>query len=133
MSARTFGKNVRRLEDLDLLRGTGRFVDDIHLPGMLQAAFVRSPHAHALIRGIDAASVRALPGVHAVFAYADLKPHLKSDRLRVALPSPSFRQQVDRPVLAIDEVVHVGEPVAVVITDDRYAAEDAAALLECRL
>ena len=129
MSARTFGKNVRRLEDLDLLRGTGRFVDDIHLPGMLQAAFVRSPHAHALIRGIDAASVRALPGVHAVLAYADLKPHLKSDRLRVALPSPSFRQQVDRPVLAIDEVVHVGEPVAVVITDDRYAAEDAAALL----
>ncbi len=129
MSAKTFGKNVRRLEDPDLLRGAGRFVDDIHLPGMLQAAFVRSPHAHALVRGIDTASVRALPGVHAVFTYADLKPHLKADRLRVALPSPSFRQQVDRPVLAIDEVVHVGEPVAVVITDDRYAAEDAAALL----
>jgi aerobic carbon-monoxide dehydrogenase large subunit len=129
LSAKTFGQNVRRVEDPDLLRGAARFVDDIHLPGMLQAAFVRSPHAHAVIRGIDTASVRALPGVHAVYAFADLKPHLRSDRLRVALPSPSFRQQVDRPVLAIDEVTHVGEPVAVVITDDRYTAEDAAALL----
>jgi carbon-monoxide dehydrogenase large subunit len=129
LSAKTFGRSVKRVEDPDLLRGAARFVDDIHLPGMLQAAFVRSPHAHAVIRGIDTASVRALPGVQAVYAFADLKPHLKSDRLRVALPSPSFRQQVDRPVLAIDEVTHVGEPVAVVITDDRYTAEDAAALL----
>jgi carbon-monoxide dehydrogenase large subunit len=130
LSAKTFGKNVRRLEDPDLLRGKGRFVDDIHLPNMLQAAFVRSPHAHALIRGIDKKAARARPGVHAVFSHADLKPHLKCDRLCVALPSPAFRQQADRPVLAIDEVVHVGEPVAMIVADERCRAEDAAALLE---
>jgi carbon-monoxide dehydrogenase large subunit len=130
LSAKTFGENVRRLEDPDLLRGKGRFVDDIHLPGMLHAAFVRSPHPHAGVRGIDKTTALARPGVHAVFAFGDLKPHLVSDRLVVALPSPAFRQQVDRPVLAIDEVVHVGEPVAVVIAEDRYTAEDAAALVE---
>jgi carbon-monoxide dehydrogenase large subunit len=130
LSAKTFGENVRRLEDPDLLRGNGRFVDDIHLPGMLHAAFVRSPHAHAAIHGIDKNAALAQPGVRAVYSYADLKPHLISDRLVVALPSPAFRQQVDRPVLAIDEVVHVGEPVAFVIADDRYIAEDVAALVQ---
>jgi carbon-monoxide dehydrogenase large subunit len=130
LSAKTFGENVRRLEDPDLLRGRGRFVDDIRLPGMLHAAFVRSPHAHAVIRSIDKAAALARTGVRAVFVHGDLKPHVTSDRLVVALPTPAFRQQVDRPMLAIDEVVHVGEPVAVVIADDRYAAEDAAALVE---
>jgi carbon-monoxide dehydrogenase large subunit len=130
LSAKTFGENVRRLEDPDLLRGKGRFVDDIRLPAMLHAAFVRSPHPHAAIRGINKSAALARPGVHALFTYADLKPHLISDRLVVALPSPAFRQQVDRPVLAIDEVVHVGEPIAVVVADDRYIAEDAAALVD---
>ena len=130
MSAKTFGENVRRLEDPALLRGKGRFVDDIHLPGMLHAAFVRSPHAHAAIRGIDKTAALALPGVHAVFALGDLRPHLITDRLVVGLPTPAYRQQLDRPVLASDEVVHVGEPVAIVIADNRYIAEDAAALVE---
>ena len=126
---KTFGQNVRRLEDPDLLMGRARFVDDIKLPGMLETAFVRSPHAHALIRGIDKTAALALEGVHAVFTLADLKPHLTKDRLAVALPSPSYKQTLDRPVLAMNEVVHVGEPVAVVIADDRYIAEDAAALV----
>ncbi|MFM9883660.1 MAG: xanthine dehydrogenase family protein molybdopterin-binding subunit [Burkholderiales bacterium] len=125
-----FGRSIRRLEDPDLLRGRGRFVDDIRLPGMLHAAFVRSPHAHAAISGIDKAAALALPGVHVVLTLADLHPYLKGDRLVVGLPSPSYRQQVDRPVLAGDEVVHVGEPIAVVVADNRYIAEDAAALVD---
>ena len=130
MSGGTFGQNVPRLEDPDLLLGRARFVDDIHLPGLLEAAFVRSPHAHAMVRGIDKTAALALPGVHAVFTLADLKPYLTAERLAVALPTPSYKQILDRPVLAADEVVHVGEPVAIVVADNRYLAEDAVALLE---
>ena len=126
---KTFGQNLRRLEDPDLVRGRARFVDDINMPGMLHAAFVRSAHAHALIRNIDKQAALALKGVHAVFTLADLKPHLTTERLAVALPSPSFKQTLDRPVLAVDEVVHVGEPVAVVVAESRYIAEDAAGLV----
>jgi carbon-monoxide dehydrogenase large subunit len=127
LSGGTFGKNVERLEDRDLLTGKGRFVDDIRFPDTRHAAFVRSPHAHALIRGIDTTAARAQPGVDAVFTLAELRPHLTTDRLVVALPTPAFRQQVDRPVLAATEVVHVGEPIAVVVAESRHAAEDAAA------
>jgi carbon-monoxide dehydrogenase large subunit len=118
-----------RLEDQPLLRGAGRFVDDIRLPGMVHAAFVRSPHAHAAIRGIDKGAALALDGVTAVLTAADLRPYLRNDRLVVGLPSPSYKQERNRPALAGDEVVHVGEPVAVVIAADRYVAEDAAALV----
>jgi carbon-monoxide dehydrogenase large subunit len=119
-----------RLEDEPLLRGKGRFVDDIHLPGMLEAAFVRSAEPHALIRHVDAAAARALPGVHAVLTLNDLRPHITAERLAVGLPSPAYRQQVDRMILAGDEVVHVGEPIAVVVAESRYVAEDAAALVD---
>jgi aerobic carbon-monoxide dehydrogenase large subunit len=129
LSGGTFGKNVARLEDRPLLTGTGRFVDDIRFPGMRHAAFVRSPHAHALIGNIDTAAARAVPGVDAVFTLAELRPHLTTDRLVVALPTPAFRQQVDRPVLAAREVLHVGEPVAVIIAASRHVAEDAAAMI----
>src|ERR1700733_227635 len=94
------GETIPRLEDPALLRGAARFVDDIHLPGLLEAAFVRSPHAHALIRGIDKSRALAAPGVHAVLTLDDLRPHLKIERLVVGLPSPSYRQTRDRPVLA---------------------------------
>jgi aerobic carbon-monoxide dehydrogenase large subunit len=124
------GRSVSRLEDTALLRGEGRFVDDICLPGMLHAAFVRSPHAHAAIRGIDKAPALALAGVRAVMTLADLRPHLRNERLVVGLPSPSYKQERNRPALAGDEAVHVGEPVAVVVADNRYLAEDAAALVE---
>jgi carbon-monoxide dehydrogenase large subunit len=121
-----FGTRIPRLEDPDLLRGGGRFVDDIALPGMLHAAFVRSPYAHACIAGIDAAAARALPGVHAVWTRADLLPHLVEEHLIVGLPSKAYRQDWHRKVLAADEVAHVGEPVAIVVADSRYVAEDAA-------
>jgi aerobic carbon-monoxide dehydrogenase large subunit len=89
VSASAFlGRSVPRLEDARLLRGAGRFVDDIALPGLLHATFVRSPLAHALIRGVDAAKARALPGVRAVLTYADLRPVLSTDRIPLACRSP---------------------------------------------
>jgi aerobic carbon-monoxide dehydrogenase large subunit len=130
MSGKGFGTAVARLEDPDLLRGKGRFVDDLHLPGLLQAAFVRSQHGHARIRKIDTGPAVALPGVHAVYTAADFRPHLVSERLVVGLPSPAYRQDINRPVLAESEAVHVGEAIAIVVADDRYIAEDAAALVD---
>lgn len=123
------GDSIKRLEDPDLLRGRGRFIDDLALPDMLHAAFVRSVHAHALIRHVDTAAARALDGVHAVYTLAELRPHLRTERLVVGLPSPSYKQDVNRPVLATDEVVHVGEPIAIIVAASRYLAEDAAALV----
>lgn len=125
-----FGQPVRRIEDPALLTGRGRYADDIHFPGMLQAAFVRSPFSHALVKGIDGAAAAAQPGVRAVLTMADLAPHLTSDRLTVGMPSKAYQQFRDRPILADKEVCHVGEAVAVVIADDRYIAEDAASLVE---
>ena len=124
------GSRVQRLEDPDLLRGEGRFVDDIVFPNMLHAAFVRSPHGHAAIRDVDKRTALALSGVHAVLTRGDLIPHLRNERLVVGLPSKSYKQDLNRPALAADEVVHVGEPVAIVIAEDRYIAEDGAALVE---
>lgn len=126
---KVFGASVTRLEDRPLLLGQARFVDDIALPGMLHAAFVRSPHAHARIAGLDASAALAVAGVHAVWSLDDLRPHLTDTLIRTALPSPSFRESRHRPVLAGGETLYVGEPVAVVIADDRYIAEDAAALV----
>ena len=97
---------------------------------MLHACFVRSPFAHAEIGGIDTAAAAAMPGVEAVLSHAELAPHLAASRLVTALPSPSYRHILDRQILAGDEVCHVGEAVAVVVAESRYAAEDAAGLVE---
>src|SRR5258705_2463270 len=130
MNGKVFGRSVERIEDCELLRGAARFVDDIRFPGMLEAAFVRSPHAHAAIRGIDMSAALALPGVHRVFALADLMPHLQIERLVVGLPSKSYKQDHHRPALAGNDGCHVGGPVAIVVADNRYVAEDAAAMVE---
>jgi aerobic carbon-monoxide dehydrogenase large subunit len=127
---KVIGRSVERLEDLPLLKGEGRFIDDIRLPGMLEAAFVRSPHAHAAIRSIDQAAALALPGVHAVLTREDLMAHLRTEFMVVGLPSASYKQDLNRPALAGDEAVHVGQAIAIVVADDRYVAEDAAALVE---
>jgi len=124
------GQSIKRLEDAPLLKGQGRFVDDLHLPGMLEATFVRSSHAHARIDGIDATAARALEGVHAVYTLADLAPRLTSEQLPVGWPSATMRQMARPNVLAKDEVSYVGEPIAVVIATNRYVAEDAATLVE---
>ena len=123
------GKSVPRLEDAPMLVGAGRFVDDIVLPGMLHACFLRSAHGHALVHRVDTDAAKTMPGVIAAYSFEDIKPFLTEDRLVVALPSKAFRQQVDRPVLAIDEVLYVGEPVAVVIAESRHQAEDALPLI----
>jgi carbon-monoxide dehydrogenase large subunit len=129
MSGRVFGQRVKRLEDPALLRGRGRFIDDIKLPEMAHAAFVRSPHPHAAIKGVDVAAALALDGVHAVYALADLMPHLVTERLVVGLPSRAYRLDVNRPALAGDETCHVGEAVAIVVAENRYVAEDAVELV----
>lgn len=122
-----FGASVPRKEDRALLSGRGRFVGDIRLDGMLHAAFLRSPHAHARIGLIDVSRALALPGVHCVLTAADIRKHVMTDRLIVALPDKTYRQRRDRPILASDETVYVGEPVAVAIAETPYLAEDALA------
>ncbi len=123
----TIGKPLKRLEDGPLLQGRGRFVDDLQFPGTLHAAFVRSPHAHALIRGIDAQAARAMAGVQAVFTLTDLAPMLTSERLPLQFGAAKLPPNITPWVLAKDEVVFVGEAVAVVIAESRYRAEDAVA------
>ena len=124
---RIIGSSVERVEDRALLRGQACFVDDIAFPGMLHAAFIRSAQAHALIRGIDISAALEVPGVRAIWRMEDIVHHLNDPLLKVALPSPAFRQELHRPTLSDKEVVHVGEAIAVVIADSRYVAEDAAA------
>ncbi|MGH6771772.1 MAG: xanthine dehydrogenase family protein molybdopterin-binding subunit [Xanthobacteraceae bacterium] len=124
-----FGASVKRKEDPALLTGRGRFVDDINLSGMLHAVVLRSPHGHAAIRGIDAREALALPGVHAVFAYRDLPESMRRQTVPLLVPSPTIKQVFMPYCLAKDEACFVGEPVAIVVADSRYLAEDAAALV----
>ena len=130
MSWKIFGEPVRRLEDPTLLRGEARFIDDIRLPNSLQASFVRSPYPHAKIGNINASAALAADGVHRVLTFEDFAPILINPDLVVGLPSPAYRQDRNRPVLASLETAYVGEPIAVILADTRYIAEDAAALLE---
>src|SRR5215813_8819866 len=129
MGAKWFGASVKRKEDPALLRGEGRFVDDIHLPGMLDVAVLRSPHAHAAIRAIDKTAALALPGVHAVVTFADLPESMRRQTVPLLVPNPAIKQVYMPYCLAKDEVCFVGEPVAIVVGDSRYVAEDAAALV----
>ena len=124
------GRPVRRLEDAKLLRGAGRFVDDIELPGLMHAAFVRSPVAHARLRGVDAGKARSLPSVRAVLSYRDLRARLTCDRIPLALPVAAIRFHVDPSYLAERELCYVGEPVALIVAESRAVAEDAASLVE---
>src|SRR5580704_1322792 len=89
------GRPVRRLEDAGLLRGAGRFVDDIEMPGLLHASFVRSPVAHARLRDVNVEKACALPGVRAVLTYRDLRPRIAHDRIPLALPIGAIRHHVD--------------------------------------
>ena len=127
MGAKHFGARVTRLEDPALLAGHGRFVDDVKLPGVLHACFVRSPHAHARFRGLDARAALILPGVHAVLTAEDLPESMRGTPLPLLLPNPSLAITRTQLVLAREEVTYVGQPVAVVIAETRYLAEDAAA------
>lgn len=130
MSVPKFAPLPGRLEDPPLLRGEGQFLDDIVLPGMLEAAFVRSPHPHAHFGTIDAARARALPGVHAVYTHAEILSVLTTNFIPVDNIAAKFRASTMPVVLAESEVCSVGQVVAIIVADSRYIAEDAAALVE---
>ena len=116
------GAPMRRREDLRLLTGKAAFTDDIKLPHMLHAAILRSPHAHARISAIDATKALAIPGVAGVFTFQDVAALAKPIPVRL-YPLPGLEQFLQYP-LARDRVRCVGEPVAVVVADSRYLAED---------
>ena len=126
----TVGARVLRLEDQALVRGNGRFVDDIPVAEVLVAAFARSPHPHALVRAIDLSAARAVPGVIAALTLEDLAPVMKQRRMNRVSNSGTNLAQSWPFALADGEVSFVGEPVAIVIATDRYIAEDAATLIE---
>jgi carbon-monoxide dehydrogenase large subunit len=117
------GVSALRKEDAQFLTGQGRYVDDIKLPGMLHMAIVRSPYAHARITGIDTSAAKQMPGVTAVLTGGDLE--FAAGVPCASNPTGNTRQPA-RPQIAIDRVRHAGEPVAVVVAADRYAARDAA-------
>ncbi|HLB14075.1 MAG TPA: xanthine dehydrogenase family protein molybdopterin-binding subunit [Burkholderiales bacterium] len=127
MTTRYFGERVQRNEDERLLTGRALFVDDVELPGMLHAAFLRSPHAHARIRAIDVSAALRRDGVVAVYTAADLGDYWRPGPLLVPPPPIAgsvFNERTQVP-LAKGKVRHAGEPVALVIADSRYVAEDA--------
>jgi carbon-monoxide dehydrogenase large subunit len=124
------GQRVPRIEDGPLLRGRGCFIDDIHLPDVLHASFVRSPHAHAAIRAIDTRAASAAPGIHAVLTLDDLAAVMRQRRMTRHSNSGTALDKVWAFALADREVSYVGEAVAIVIGTDRYVTEDAAALVE---
>jgi carbon-monoxide dehydrogenase large subunit len=123
------GARVWRLEDRALLTGSARFVDDLASPGVLHAAFARSPHPHAIVARVDASAARALPGVVAVLTLDDLAPVLKQRRMMRTSNSGTRLDQSWAFALADGEVSFVGEPVAIIVAANRYLAEDAAALV----
>jgi carbon-monoxide dehydrogenase large subunit len=130
MGAKWFGAAVKRKEDRPLLAGRGRFIDDVRLPGTFHAAFVRSPHPHANIRGINTAAAKKLADVHLVLTFADLPEPMRRNALPLFAPSPAITQLRMPYALAEREAVYVGEPVAVAVADSRHIAEDAAAAVE---
>src|SRR5262245_33934251 len=112
------GQPIARCEDARLLTGVGRYIDDIHLDGMLHAAVFRSSWPHARIRSVDIAGAAGMPGVVGVFTHATLGALLKPIRPRIAA-MPGFEHFLQLP-LATDKVRYVGEPVAVVVATSPY-------------
>ena len=129
MATRYFGEPVRRIEDNRLLTGQALFVDDVALPGSLYAAFLRSQVAHARIARIDASAALRRTGVVAVYTAKDLGGYWQPGPLLVPPPpiaGITFNQRTQVP-LAKEKVRHAGEPIAMVIAESRYIAEDALA------
>src|SRR4051812_47531655 len=126
------GRPMPRREDRRMLTGRGQFVADLVLPRMLHATFIRSSLAHGRIRSIDLSQAAAVPGVVCVLSGADLRAQLPPlPQQTVPMPAKwraSVRHKVDnppQPLLAFDTVRFVGEPIAVIVAESRYIAEDA--------
>src|SRR6202047_4787355 len=127
MSTRTLGEPIKRNEDRRLLTGQALFIDDVELPGMLHAALLRSQMAHAKILRIDVSRALRRAGVVGAYVADDLGEYWKPGPLLVPPPPIAgivFNQRTQVP-LARDKVRHVGEPLAIVIAESRYIAEDA--------
>jgi len=124
-AARYIGQSVTRKEDQRLLTGHGQYVDDITVPGMLHAAFLRSDIARGAITRLDVDAARALPGVVAVFTWSDFH-----GQFGAAWHAMLGEELQVPPPLAITDVRHVGDPIAIVIASSRYIAEDACDLIE---
>ena len=124
------GSPLIRKEDVRFLTGQGNYLDDMTRPGMLHAAILRSPHAHARVLGIDASAALAIEGVEAVFTYDDIAPLAKAIPVRV-FELPGMDRFLQEP-LASDTVRYAGEAVAVVVAESRYLAEDALDAIEVR-
>ena len=136
MGAKFFGAAVKRREDPRFLQGEGRFIDDIVLPGMLHAAFFRSPHAHARIVRIDTTAAASAPGVVRVFTFSDLERWMKPLPLFGAVP-PGLAavvkfdvRQAPQWALCRDRARHVGEIVVMIVADSPERAADAVDLIE---
>ena len=127
MTTRQFGERIRRNEDPKLLMGRALYTDDVHLPGMLHAAFLRSPYAHAHIKRVDVSRALRREGVVAIYTAESLGDYWRLGPLLVQPPPISrmtFNERT-QPILARDKARYVGEPIAVVIATSRYLAEDA--------
>jgi carbon-monoxide dehydrogenase large subunit len=123
------GQSVARNEDPILVRGEGRYTDDLSLEGQLYAAFVRSPHAHGVIRGIDTSAAKAMKGVVAIYTGFDLEGHGYGPLIRqIDVPGRdgTAMKRPERKALAIDKVRFVGDPVAMVVARSAVQARDAA-------
>ncbi|MGM4885396.1 xanthine dehydrogenase family protein molybdopterin-binding subunit [Tardiphaga sp. 862_B3_N4_1] len=123
------GQPVRRKEDDTLVRGKGKYTDDVNLPGQLYAWIVRSPHAHGVIRGIDTEAAKAMPGVRGIWTGRDLEaanygPFTCGLPLKSQDGTPLF--QTNRHALMTDKVRYVGDPVAFVVAETVAQARDAA-------
>jgi carbon-monoxide dehydrogenase large subunit len=123
------GARIQRREDPRLVSGHGRYVDDHSPTGTLHMAIVRSPYAHARVRGIETAAAAASAGVAAVYTAADFKKVLRGNLPVLPTFVPEKKQVPDQFPIAAAEVVYQGEPVAVVLADSRYRAADGAALV----
>ncbi|HJU19067.1 MAG TPA: xanthine dehydrogenase family protein molybdopterin-binding subunit [Stellaceae bacterium] len=126
------GQPVRRREDIRFVTGTGRFTDDVNLPGQAYATILRSPYAHARIRAFDTGAARAAPGVLGVFTIADLDADGVAEiPTQVDVPGKDGDKMFapTRPVLAREVVRYVGNPVALVVAESAAAARDAAELI----
>ena len=123
------GQSLKRFEDLPLLTGRGSFVDDIKLPGIVHTAVLRSPHAHARIVSIDSSHALALPGVITVVTAPDLGGAITFTATRRAEDEPG-NGLPDHPILAVDKVCYVGQPVAVVAADEPNLAREALELVQ---
>jgi aerobic carbon-monoxide dehydrogenase large subunit len=134
MATRYFGERIKRNEDPRLLTGQALYVDDVDLPNMLHAAFLRSPYAHARINGIDVSRAREHPGVVAIYTASDLGDYWKPAPLLVSPPPIDdiiFNERTQVPLARPgDKVRFAGEPLVMILAESRYIAEDALADIE---